>query len=134
MVWFFATMYIHVFICKMWALYAFPVCIFSFIHLCPSLRFQFAHIHLHTPFLTQDLFFLFPCNSFLHSTCECLIRLIVLRAILNITCSQSSPDPSPSNTVSFNSTDAFHQQFFTSNECSPKSGGFFRLNEYAIVR
>ncbi|KAA0196669.1 Serine/threonine-protein phosphatase 6 regulatory subunit 2 [Fasciolopsis buskii] len=84
--------------------------------------------------IVMDLFFLFPCNSFLHSTCECLIRLIVLRAILNITCSQSSPDPSPSNTVSFNSTDAFHQQFFTSNECSPKSGGFFRLNEYAIVR
>ncbi|TPP60640.1 hypothetical protein FGIG_10350 [Fasciola gigantica] len=70
----------------------------------------------------QDLFFHFPCNSFLHATCECLIRLIVLRAILNSTCSAASLDPSPSNTVSFSSTDAFHQQFFTPNECSPKSG------------
>lgn len=71
--------------------------------------------------IVMDLFFLYPCNSFLHSTCECLVRLIVFRALLNIACSQSSPDRSPSNTVSFNSTDAFHQQFFTSNECSPKS-------------
>ncbi|KAF6767680.1 hypothetical protein AHF37_08088 [Paragonimus kellicotti] len=55
----------------------------------------------------MDLFFEFPLNSFLHSTCERLVRFLVLCALF-----QLETKPSHQVSMSLTSADAVHKAFF----------------------
>ncbi|KAF5397578.1 hypothetical protein PHET_09526 [Paragonimus heterotremus] len=55
----------------------------------------------------MDLFFEYPLNSFLHSTCERLVRFLVLCALF-----QLETKPSHQVSVSLTSADAVHKAFF----------------------
>ncbi|KAF8564964.1 hypothetical protein P879_04965 [Paragonimus westermani] len=56
---------------------------------------------------SKDLFFEFPLNSFLHSTCEKLVRFLVLCALF-----QLETKPSHQVSTSLTSADALHKAFF----------------------
>ncbi|KAA3676853.1 uncharacterized protein DEA37_0005216 [Paragonimus westermani] len=55
----------------------------------------------------MDLFFEFPLNSFLHSTCEKLVRFLVLCALF-----QLETKPAHQVSTSLTSADALHKAFF----------------------
>ncbi|TGZ62861.1 hypothetical protein CRM22_007196 [Opisthorchis felineus] len=73
--------------------------------------------------ILMDLFFQFSLNSFLHSTCESIIRLLVYRALLTVTF-ESPPERSPNVSLSLDSADAVHRMFFSPNEADDKEKPF----------